>query len=74
MLNGEIAALVDVPQRRDRPKCLVQHIYGIGYATIVSLFFVLRWMVLAPLIVERKKARKRSDDRSGRGVISHRRR
>ena len=40
-------------------------IYGIGYATIVSLFFVLRWMVLAPLVVGRKKARKRSDDRSG---------
>ena len=33
-------------------------IYGLGFFTIVSLFFVLRLMVLAPLIASRKKSSK----------------
>ena len=36
-------------------------IYGLGFTTIVLLFFVLRLMVLKPLIVGRKKSRERSN-------------
>ena len=31
-------------------------IYGTGYLTIVSFFIVLRWMVLKPLVLSRKKS------------------
>ena len=36
-------------------------IYGLGFTTIVLLFFVLRLMVIAPLITSRKKSRERSN-------------